>query len=140
MAKLIFILLLLGGCANPLNPQPSKANTQNIYLQKWINTSNITYCEHVKEYGKVSDTMIPVIDGYFCLETLTKNKYYIPTKEWDAHNLDVYFLHTSKHSLRKFLDKNKILKDYLCVNNTNIDCSNGKIYDSLEAIQPWREK
>ena len=137
--RLIFILLLLGGCANPLNPQPSADTTQNIYLQKWIDTSNITYCEHVKEYGKVSDTMIPVIDGYFCLETLTKNKYYIPTKDWDEHGLGVYFLHTSKAQLREYLDRNKLLKDYLCVNNSNVDCHNGKIYDSLKELQKWKE-
>ena len=108
-------------------------DTKDIYLQEWVTSYNVTFCEKVRDVENY-------LDGYFCMETMTDNKYYIPIKEWKTHNLDLLFLRVSKAQIRAKLDKDKILKDSLCGSESTIDCDDLGRPDLMSEIQSWKEK
>lgn len=129
-----FICIFVGCSTSSVipDPQPTGNPGQDIYVQEWLSSPNITFCERILDLENY-------LDGYFCMETITKNKYYIPEKAWKAHNLDILFLHVSKAQIRAKLDKDKVLKDYLCGKSSNIDCNNLGTPDVMPEIQQWKE-
>ena len=134
--KLLPFALIFIGCSTRSvipNPQPTGSDAEDIYLQEWVTSANITFCEKILDLENY-------LDGYFCLETMTDNKYYIPIEAWKAHDLDFLFLRVSKAQIRSKLDKDKVLKDYLCDSTTKMDCKNLGPPHVMPEIQQWKEK
>lgn len=134
--KLLFLLIFLGSCkASQVipHPQPTGNDKLDIYLQNWITSYNITFCEKVLDVEND-------IDGYFCLETMTENRYYIPRPEWENAGLEYLFLRVSKKQLRTKFDKDKILNKYLCINRPKVNCKDLGSPNIMQEIQPWRQK
>ena len=132
---IIISIFIFVGCSTRSvikNPQPTGDDTKDIYLQEWITSYNVTFCEKIRDVEHY-------LDGYFCRETMTDNKYYIPKKEWDNHNLELLFLRVSKAQVRAKMDKDQVLKKYLC-DNSNIDCDQYGQPDMMPEIQPWKEQ
>ncbi|MDE0119002.1 MAG: hypothetical protein OXM55_03215 [Bdellovibrionales bacterium] len=132
---IIFIIFILMGCSARsviTNPQPTGDDTKDIYLQEWITSYNVTFCEKIRDVEYY-------LDGYFCRETMTDNKYYIPKREWDNHNLELLFLRVSKAQVRAKMDKDQVLENYLC-NNSNMDCNQFGQPNIMSELQPWKEQ
>ena len=132
---ILFVFIFVGCSARSVisDPQPTGDDTKDIYLQEWVTSYNVTFCEKIQDVENY-------LDGYFCMETMTNNKYYIPIKDWEAHGLELLFLRVSKAQVRAKLDKDKILKDYLCGSGSTIDCDDLGRPDLMSEIQPWKEK
>ena len=129
-----FICIFVGCSTSSVipDPQPTGNPGQDIYIQEWLSSPNITFCERILDLENY-------LDGYFCMETMTKNKYYIPKKDWEKHDLDIYFLLVSKAQIRAKLDKDMVLKNYLCGRSSNVDCNNLRTSDVMPEIQQWKE-
>ena len=134
MMLLPFVWIIIGCSTSSVIPdaQPTGDNTKDIYLQEWVTSYNITFCEKILDVENY-------LDGYFCLETMTNNKYYIPLEDWKKHDLDFLFLRVSKAQVRAKLDKDKVLKDYLCSGNSNVDCADLGTPHTMPEIQQWKE-
>ncbi len=131
----IFVFVFIGCSTSSVvpDPQPTGDSTQDIYIQEWLTSPNLTFCEKILDVENY-------LDGYFCMETMTKNKYYIPAKDWKTHNIDTLFLHISKAQVRAKLDKDEVLKDYLCGrSSSNVDCKDLGTPDVMPEIQQWKE-
>lgn len=132
----IFLAWIVIGCSTSStipDAQPTGDDTKDIYLQEWVTSYNMTFCEKVLDVENY-------LDGYFCMETMTSNKYYIPSEEWRKHDLDLLFLRVSKAQIRAKLDKDQVLKDYLCSGSkSTVDCSDLGTPHTIPEIQRWKE-
>lgn len=131
MNKALFLILFcfLSGCATEsfIKPSPTGDDKLDVYVEKWIEGENITFCQKVIDKKHL-------IDGYFCLETLNRdNRYYIPSKDWLAKGFELKFLRVSKLQLRRKLDKDGFFRDYLC--RENPPCS----YKELQSLPYFKE-
>ena len=129
---LTMICFFVSGCSlnSILKPDPTGDNELDVYVQKWIEGKNVTFCQKVVD--KEHD-----LDGYFCLETLNaENKYYIPSTDWYEKGFELKFLRVSKLQLRAKFDKDEFFRDYLCKENP--PCSYGEL-ESLDYLEEYRE-
>ena len=135
--KLFSVMFIFIGCSTNSvvpDPQPTGDYKRDIYIQEWLTSYNLTFCQKTVDLENY-------LDGYFCMETGTDNKYYIPKEEWEAHKLQRLFLHVSKAQIRERMDKDEVLKDYICGgSNSAIDCKDLGQPHVIPEIQAWKEK
>ena len=116
-----------------VDPQPTGYDSKDVYLQEWVTSYNVTFCEKILDLENH-------LNGYFCLETMTGNKYYIPQEEWEDNNLELLFLRVSKTQIRAKMDKDEALKDYVCKEASDVKCEGLGQPHVMPEIQAWKEK
>lgn len=129
------IVFVLFGCSTSsvVDPQPTGYDSKDVYLQEWVTSYNVTFCEKVLDLENH-------LDGYFCLETMTDNKYYVPLEEWEKNNFEVLFLRVSKAQIRAKMDQDAALKDYICKEASDVKCKGLGTPNVMSEIQPWKEE
>ena len=133
MKKIIFMFLVLSGCAglitDNITPEPTGNPKLDVYIQKWLEGVNATICRRIVDKEAY-------LDGFFCVEAIADNEYYIPVSEWRANNLGSLFVLYSKADLRKKMDSDNSFKDYLCLDVAT--CEQGDL-KSMEELQEYRQ-
>ena len=101
----------------------------DVYLESWVKDPNLTYCKKLVDLEKG-------IDGFFCVETLSDRKYYVPSEDWEEKEMDDHFVRVSIAQLKDYVKNNEILRDFLCLDKK---CEHGPL-KSLEFLQSFRHE
>lgn len=132
IGSLAISLFLISGCrvSDIFDAQQTDGEV-TVYLQDWINSPNLTYCSRKidREYE---------IDGYFCVERLTKIRYYIPISQWNDNFLEAYFVSVSKKQLLLRLKQDDALRDYIL--SKGIKADKDSDIKHMKVLEPYKVK